>query len=383
MQPTEAQKKAIAQIRAAERPVGWFGSIRAGKTTGAVIAFCDYLEDNEFPPSLLASFTYTLIERNLIPIIMQELEDRELSPKHKRTSPPEIRGYCKSLDKDFTIYCASANDDASRRSIQGLTLGAALLDEVVLYPQSFVMEVVARLSLPSVLMLMTANKLRPSHWIKRLWLDKDKIDNIESHTSDNPHITEKTLSRYESLLVGHYKDSMLGNVWAGEGNFICPEVKEDVPSQLFGGIHVAWINPADGCSLVKITREDNELIIEHLIDNALPENFTDKIHGLELGAAIHCNKDHNDLGSPMFQVIPYDEGAQDVADYCTALQFASTQGLIYTPNTELRDALISWSWEEKDKPEVEGISSSCFAVAYAVYYMKQVQRPFDSTEFDK
>lgn len=105
-------------------------------------------------------------------------------------------------DAMSTILRCSAARINSFSLIQGRTLAGVLLDEVVLMPQSFVNQALARCSVDGARIWFSCNPENPNHWFKREWIDKRKEHNalyLHFAMTDNPSLSEATRERYLSM----------------------------------------------------------------------------------------------------------------------------------------------------------------------------------------
>lgn len=216
MERSEIQDKVHQTVLTADKPILWAGTIRAGKTFGGIMTLIDLAL--EFPATyVLAGYTYGSIERNMLPVIdlyvdYLDLLDKGIDFSIKRSYPYKIQ------IGESMIYAMGASDESAQKSLQGMTVQGALVDEVFLMPQSFIMQLVARLSEDNRWLLLTGNKEEPDHWLKRSWVDKDKIIVIESGLKENPFLSETASGWYENLIIGNYKSKMLENEYSGSGN---------------------------------------------------------------------------------------------------------------------------------------------------------------------
>ena len=106
------------------------------------------------------------------------------------------------------IYIFGGKDERAQDMVQGLTLACSLIDEVVLMPESFYNQLVARHSVDGAKIFTTSNPGSPWSWfykdvIKRL----PKINGIYLHFTmdDNPSLSEEVKDRYKQLYSGVWK----------------------------------------------------------------------------------------------------------------------------------------------------------------------------------
>ena len=112
-------------------------------------------------------------------------------------------------------------DERSQDLIQGITAAGAFLDEVVLMPESFVTQALARCSVDGAKYWFTCNPEGPYHWFKKEWIDKAKEKNLiylHFTMDDNLSLSEETKERYKKNFVGvFYKRFILGLWVIAEG----------------------------------------------------------------------------------------------------------------------------------------------------------------------
>lgn len=128
------------------------------------------------------------------------------------------------ISKGETInyfYVFGGKDERSQDLIQGITAAGAFLDEVVLMPESFVTQALARCSVDGAKYWFTCNPEGPYHWFKKEWIDKAKEKNLiylHFTMDDNLSLSEETKERYKKNFVGvFYKRFILGLWVIAEG----------------------------------------------------------------------------------------------------------------------------------------------------------------------
>lgn len=106
------------------------------------------------------------------------------------------------------VYIFGGKDERAQDMVQGLTLACSLIDEVVLMPESFYNQLVARHSVDGAKIFTTSNPGSPWSWfykdvIKRL----PKINGMYLHFTmdDNPSLSEEVKDRYKQLYSGVWK----------------------------------------------------------------------------------------------------------------------------------------------------------------------------------
>lgn len=307
MQPTEHQAHVLSRIKEADKPLIWLGSVRSGKTVGACLALLEAIEKPGH--YLLAGYTYGSIERNVLPVLDQLLENAGYEPdvhfQVKKSMP------FRYIFQHSTVWLMGASDAKAQKALQGMTLNGAIVDEVFLMPQSFLMQLVARLSNDDRFMLCTANKEAPDHWLKREWIDQNKVEVFESGLADNPHISKQTRSWYESLITGSFAEKMLENKWSAAGNPICSFGPADSPVNT---ITAAYVDESSYTSFIYAEIDSKQNIKFTLAEGPGPRtvsnrpstgaamiNFTDKSIGIAL-SLVKVSTDDEELAQDLESV---------------------------------------------------------------------------------
>jgi PBSX family phage terminase large subunit len=105
--------------------------------------------------------------------------------------------------------------------IQGITLAGIFLDEVVLMPESFVNQALARCSMRGSRYWFSCNPEGPNHWFYKEWVLKAVEKNayyLHFTLDDNPSLDEHVKSRYHTMYSGvFYERYILGKWVRAEG----------------------------------------------------------------------------------------------------------------------------------------------------------------------
>lgn len=196
------------------------GAVRSGKTSIMMVAFVDWAM-REFSGQRfgICGKTVDSTTKNIIVpyISMSYAKDRYTLRWRRSDKLLEVkRG---AVTNWFEVF--GGKDESSFMLIQGRTLAGVLLDEVVLMPESFVNQALARCSVDGARLWFSCNPDNPNHWFKKSWIDRNKERNaLYLHFSmrDNPSLSGKTLERYESMYDGVFYDRYILGRWvAAEG----------------------------------------------------------------------------------------------------------------------------------------------------------------------
>ena len=219
------------------------GAVRSGKTYSTNLAFCIFvLTECLEHDSIIAGVTIETIMRNAGFDILETLRylgaDADLVYDYGTRFEVKFRG------KTTSIWLITAGDARGIKKIQGSTLKAALLDEVVLLPEEFFDMLISRLSVTGAKAWATYNPGAPRHWFKR-----NVIDRIEDYDGrlfqfqldDNPSLGEDYKDRLDSAYVGHTHQRFVLGLWAGSSGLIFPEWQTygancDEPGQWYGSL---------------------------------------------------------------------------------------------------------------------------------------------------
>ena len=196
------------------------GTIRSGKTSSMSIAFILWaMSEFKNKNFIIASKSVSSAERNIIKPLMN------IKYLHKQF---DIAYYTSTHTLKVTrgrntqyFYVFGGKDEASYQTVQGITSAGAFLDEVVLMPESFVNQVLARCSVPRSKYWFSCNPESPKHWFKQEWVNKAKDKNVKYihfTMKDNPSLTDEIVQRYENMYEGvFYQRYILGQWVRAEG----------------------------------------------------------------------------------------------------------------------------------------------------------------------
>lgn len=191
------------------------GAIRSGKTVAMICGFFQWSLDtfhDQGVSFILAGKTIGALKRNVIKPAQQILQAWGLK-YHYVSSGSEMRievGGC-------TYYLYDANNERSQDRLQGLTAAGALADEVALFPQNFVEQMIGRCSVDGARIWLNCNPESPSHFVKKELIDKSKekkILRIRFSMDDNLSLSVKVKEYFRRAFSGvFYRRFILGE-WA-------------------------------------------------------------------------------------------------------------------------------------------------------------------------
>ena len=201
------------------------GAIRSGKTFATSLAFTMW-SLHRFPGRrfIVAGKSVEAVRRNYADDMLAMIRDFGYRANMVLSGGTHIRV---PTPEGLSIYhIIGANDERAADRLQGMTAAGALVDEVVLLPQSFWNQVVARLSLAGAKIWATYNPAHPGHWFKRQVVDeleRFRARLLGFELDDNPSLSDEAKERYRAAFTGHYYKRLVGGEWAAPSGLIYPE----------------------------------------------------------------------------------------------------------------------------------------------------------------
>lgn len=196
------------------------GAVRSGKTSIMMVSFVRWAMENfdrqRF--GICGKTVSSAIENIIVPFMAMSYTREHYTVKWNRSTHilTVTRGKRKNI---FEVF--GGKDESSFALIQGRTLAGVLLDEVVLMPESFVNQALARCSVDGAKFWFSCNPGSPLHWFKTKWIDRaDDLNALYLHfaMTDNPSLSAATLDRYKRIYSGvFYQRYVLGEWVLAEG----------------------------------------------------------------------------------------------------------------------------------------------------------------------
>lgn len=217
---SERQKKILAFPYSNYDAIICDGAVRSGKTSIMTWAFIRWAMDNFSNQRFgICGKTFGSCVENIIKPFMAMSYAKERYVLKWRRSDKILEVQRGTVKNWFEVF--GGKDESSFALIQGRTLAGVLLDEVVLMPESFVNQALARCSVKGAKLWFSCNPGNPQHWFYTNWiLEREKHNALYLHFAmlDNPSLDEKTLARYQSMYDGvFYQRYILGEWVAAEG----------------------------------------------------------------------------------------------------------------------------------------------------------------------
>ena len=205
------------------------GAVRSGKTSIMTWAFIDWAmrEFNGQRFGICGKTVDSCTKNLVIPFISMSLAKERYTLRWRRSDKLlEVRrGFTTNY---FEVF--GGKDESSQDLIQGRTFAGVLLDEVVLMPQSFVNQALARCSVDGAKLWFSCNPGSPQHWFYLEWIKKHKERNalyLHFEMADNPSLSEKTLERYRSQYSGVFYDRYILGKWVLAEGLVYPMFCKD------------------------------------------------------------------------------------------------------------------------------------------------------------
>ena len=188
------------------------GAIRSGKTVSMIDSFITWsLHTHKNKSFVIAGRSMGALKRNVLKPMVEILTSKGIEFTYIRTEDPRLE------IGSNTYYLFGAVHEASQDTLQGLTAAGAFADEVALFPQSFVEQLIGRCSDPEARVFMNCNPRGPNHWFKKTYIDKAKekmILYLHFTMEDNLTLSEKVKERYKRMFTGAFYQRYILGLWA-------------------------------------------------------------------------------------------------------------------------------------------------------------------------
>lgn len=190
------------------------GSIRSGKTVSMTVGFFLWsmakFENQRFG---ICGKTIESLRRNVI-LNLHDWLPEDLKITERRAENKII--VSDGCGRENTYFLFGGRDESSYMLVQGITLAGALLDEVVLMPQSFVEQVCARCSVSGSKLWFNCNPAGPEHWFYKNWVERYKeLNALHVHftMADNLSLAKEIRERYERMYTGVFYQRYIQGLW--------------------------------------------------------------------------------------------------------------------------------------------------------------------------
>lgn len=210
------------------------GAVRSGKTSIMMVSFVRWAMENfdrqRF--GICGKTVSSAIENIIEPFMAMSYTKKHYTIKWNRSSHI-LTVTCGNRKNIFEVF--GGKDESSFALIQGRTLAGVLLDEVVLMPESFVNQALARCSVGGARFWFSCNPGSPLHWFKEKWIDRaDELNALYIHfaMTDNPSLSEETLERYNKIYTGVFYQRYVLGEWVLAEGLIYPNYKNAIVDKI-------------------------------------------------------------------------------------------------------------------------------------------------------
>ncbi|BED92088.1 MAG: PBSX family phage terminase large subunit [Candidatus Improbicoccus pseudotrichonymphae] len=215
------------------------GAIRSGKTfcLSASFVFWSFYEFNNNSFGICGK-TITSLKRNLIFPMLNFIEIFGFKFKES-IRENKLTIFFGNQQNDFYLF--GGKDRSSFTLIQGATFSGILFDEIVLMPESFVKQALARCSIKNSKFFFNCNPDSKTHWFYREWISNFKSKNtiyIHFDMKDNPTLNSKIINRYNNLYTGSFFTRYILGRWKEQDGLVYPFMSNysfycDIPCKKF------------------------------------------------------------------------------------------------------------------------------------------------------
>lgn len=238
MQEFSEKQRLLAEWWSLDRPTSGCegviaeGAIRSGKTWAMLTGFLLWSQGRFSGSSfIMAGASIETLKRNVVRPMGNILRLLGWSWKFNRSENRIEIG-------TNTYYLFGASTEKSQDVLQGLTAAGCYADEVALFPQSFVDQMIGRCSESGSKLWFNCNPSYPTHFFKTEYIDRaDELNLLVLHfeMQDNPTLSPEIVRRYERMYRGVFYDRYIRGLWTLAEGLIYPDFKDALESRYTGG----------------------------------------------------------------------------------------------------------------------------------------------------
>lgn len=203
------------------------GAIRSGKSFSMFLSFVLWSFEKYNGQSFgLCGKTISSITRNIIEPMSEYLMGLGFEIDYKKS---ENKMRIRYNRRGNTYYIFGGKDSGATSLIQGITLAGVMFDEVVLMPEVFVDQALARCSVSGSKYWFNCNPDHPRHWFYKEWIEKQQQKNvlyIHFKMEDNPSLTQEIKDRYKKIYKGSFYQKYVEGKWCMAEGLVYPQFKE-------------------------------------------------------------------------------------------------------------------------------------------------------------
>lgn len=201
------------------------GSIRSGKTVACICSFLTWsmarFHDQNF---ILAGKTIGSLKKNVIGPMQQILAAWGIPYHYVRSGENYIE------IGTNTYYLYDAHNESSQDKLQGLTAAGALADEVALFPQNFIDQMIGRCSVDGAKIFMNCNPESPAHYVKTELIDKADekgIYHLHFTMDDNLALSPRTKEKFRRMFTGVFYRRFIRGEWAATDGLVYQQFADE------------------------------------------------------------------------------------------------------------------------------------------------------------
>lgn len=201
------------------------GSIRSGKTVACICSFLSWsmecFRDQNF---ILAGKTIGSLKKNVIGPMQQILAAWGIPYHYVRSG----ENYVEIGTNTYYLY--DAHNESSQDKLQGLTAAGALADEVALFPQNFIDQMIGRCSVEGAKIFMNCNPESPAHYVKTELIDKADekgIYHLHFTMDDNLALSPRTKEKFRRMFTGVFYRRFIRGEWAATDGLVYQQFADE------------------------------------------------------------------------------------------------------------------------------------------------------------
>lgn len=269
------------------------GAVRSGKTVPMALAFVLFglMKFNNAKLGICSKTTRTA-ERNILDPLFS-IEGLPFRMKYNRGTMILTASWGDTTN-EFHIF--GANDEKAAAKIQGITLSSVFFDEVVLMPESFVNQALARmLTDPNSKAWFSCNPESPQHWFFTNFIEmrKPRTKYLHFDMTDNPLMTPEAIERARSNFSGVFLQRYVYGFWSvaegaiypvfaeNKAKFMCNAVPELPRLYIYAGLDFGGNKSQHAVTVTAIDPVKREIWVLHSesfkAENVTPDELYTKV----------------------------------------------------------------------------------------------------------
>lgn len=204
------------------------GSVRSSKTISCSVRWLTYILDGPPGDLVMVGKTLATLKRNVLNDLFDILGNKNMAWVDKQ------QGELRMLHR--RVYCVGANNEDAESKIRGATFAGALCDEVNLYPQSFFLQLMARLSVAGAQCFCNCNPDSPYHWFYTEFIMNDSIQDKRRwrfNMDDNPSLSPAYKESLKQMYKGVFYRRWIDGEWCAADGLIYDMFDPDVTVKHF------------------------------------------------------------------------------------------------------------------------------------------------------